>query len=64
MRSRRTETFKLVRSSSGDVAAAGDRFVADGAHWAVVESPVDESPSRSRKEREKERVGGEAEEVG
>lgn len=52
-RSRYTETFRLVRSSSGHTpAGTGDTFVADGEHWEVVESPVEES-SRKRSERTK-----------
>lgn len=48
-RSRHTETFKLVRSNSGDVPTAGQGFIVGGEHWEVVESPVDRSPSKKTK---------------
>ncbi|KAI0348340.1 hypothetical protein BDW22DRAFT_1424524 [Trametopsis cervina] len=51
-RSRRTETFKLVRTSSGHVQTVDGIFAADGEHWQVVESPVEES-SKRRRERAK-----------
>ncbi|KAL4241634.1 hypothetical protein ABKN59_000804 [Abortiporus biennis] len=37
-KSRQTETFKLVRSPSGNVHTVGESFVAGGEHWEVVES--------------------------
>ena len=36
---RRTETFKLVRSSSGNVYAPGQTILAQGQQWEIVESP-------------------------
>ena len=52
MRSKHTETFKLVRTASGNVQTVGNSFVADGEHWHVVESPKEDSPKKSRRERE------------
>jgi hypothetical protein len=51
-RSRRTETFKLVRTSSGHVQTVDGIFAAEGEHWQVVESPKEESPKK-RQERSK-----------
>lgn len=51
MRSR-TETFKLVRSNSGEARTLGHSAVVEGEHWEVVESPTNGSPTkRSRKSR-------------
>ncbi|CAL1695181.1 unnamed protein product [Somion occarium] len=56
---RRTETFKLVRSLSGNVQTVGEGFVAEGEHWEVVESPIDESRKSKRdRRRSKEADGG------
>ncbi|EKM48851.1 uncharacterized protein PHACADRAFT_266054 [Phanerochaete carnosa HHB-10118-sp] len=52
MRSKHTETFKLVRTPSGNVQPVGNSFVADGEHWHVVESPKEETSRKSRRERE------------
>ena len=52
-RSRRTETFKLVRTSSGHVQTVDGVVVdAEGEHWQVVESPKDEN-YKKRHERTK-----------
>ncbi|KAI0095027.1 hypothetical protein BDY19DRAFT_915950 [Irpex rosettiformis] len=51
-RSRRTETFKLVRTSSGHVQTVGGVVDAEGEHWQVVESPKDDIPKK-RHERSK-----------
>jgi hypothetical protein len=42
---RQTETFKLVRSSSGNIYPAGEMIIAAGHQWEVVESDV---PRRSK----------------
>ncbi|KAI0688680.1 hypothetical protein BC835DRAFT_1418990 [Cytidiella melzeri] len=47
-RSRRTETFKLVRTSSGHEQTISGVFAVDGEHWQVVESPADENKRRER----------------
>lgn len=49
VRSRHTETFKLVRSNSSEIGAAGQGFVVEGEHWEVVESPVSSSPTKRKK---------------
>ncbi|KAJ3552895.1 hypothetical protein NM688_g3911 [Phlebia brevispora] len=55
-KSRHTETFQLVRSNSGDVQTIGQRFLVEGEHWEVVESPVERSPTK--KSRRSERAEG------
>lgn len=56
---RETETFKLVRSPSGGMHAAGDVILGMGEQWEVVES---ESPKKSKKkERSRERGAEEGE---
>ncbi|GJE99655.1 hypothetical protein PsYK624_159260 [Phanerochaete sordida] len=52
LRSKHTETFKLVRTASGNVQTVGNSFVADGEHWHVIESPADETSKKSRRERD------------
>jgi hypothetical protein len=47
---RQTETFKLVRSSSGNVYASTERIVAAGQQWEVVESDGRNKPSSKSKE--------------
>ncbi|THH33488.1 hypothetical protein EUX98_g685 [Antrodiella citrinella] len=51
-KSRRTETFKLIRSSSGNVHTVGESIMVEGEHWEVV---ADEK--KSRKERSKSSEG-------
>lgn len=48
MRSKHTETFKLVRSASGNVQTVGETLVADGEHWVV--EPTQNESSRRRRE--------------
>jgi len=43
---RQTETFKLVRSSSGNVYASSETIVAGGQQWEVVESLENKSKGR------------------
>ncbi|KIP12547.1 hypothetical protein PHLGIDRAFT_124072 [Phlebiopsis gigantea 11061_1 CR5-6] len=52
MRSKHTETFKLMRTASGHVQTVDNSFVADGEHWHVVESPKEER-RKSRRDRER-----------
>jgi len=47
---RQTETFKLIRSSSGNVCASTERIVAAGQQWEVVESDGRNKPSSKSKE--------------
>lgn len=47
---RQTETFKLVRSLSGNVYASTERIVAAGQQWEVVESDGRNKPSSKSKE--------------
>ncbi|CCM04202.1 uncharacterized protein FIBRA_06368 [Fibroporia radiculosa] len=48
-RRRETETFKLVRSSSGNAPSNGDVIVGMGEQWEVVESPSELFPKKSKK---------------
>ena len=56
--SRQTETFKLVRSSSGNVYASGETILAAGQQWEVVESvEAKEKKGKSSKSKEQESGG-------
>jgi hypothetical protein len=48
--SRQTETFKLIRTASGNVLPANETITAGGEHWEVVESS-DSSKKNKTKER-------------
>ena len=54
--SRQTETFKLVRSSSGNVYASGETISAAGQQWEVVES-VEAKEKRRKSSKLKEETG-------
>ncbi|KDR85398.1 hypothetical protein GALMADRAFT_51774 [Galerina marginata CBS 339.88] len=51
---RQTETFKLVRSSSGNVYASGETITAAGQQWEVVESIEAKGRKSSSKSKDKE----------
>ncbi|TCD67109.1 hypothetical protein EIP91_000572 [Steccherinum ochraceum] len=51
-KSRRTETFKLIRSASGNVQPVGESIIVEGEHWEVVADAKKEE-KKSRKERSK-----------
>lgn len=49
---RRTETFRLVRSTSGNVVTSpSETIMANGQHWEVVEQPVLTTKRSSRRDR-------------
>lgn len=52
--SRQTETFKLIRSSSGHIYASGQTISAAGEQWEVVESKQSSGKERSSKSRDRE----------
>ena len=51
---RQTETFKLVRSSSGDVYASSQTILVQGQQWEVVESVDVRRRERSTRSRDRE----------
>lgn len=53
--SRKTETFRLVRSSSGNVYASSETIRAAGEQWEVIEAVNSGSRSKSRDERKENR---------
>ncbi|TFY72416.1 hypothetical protein EVG20_g594 [Dentipellis fragilis] len=54
VKSRETETFRLIRSpSTGQVPTTGQTFVAHGEHWEVVGSPEPAKRSKTLKEEPK-----------
>jgi hypothetical protein len=58
--SRQTETFKLIRTASGNVLPANGTITAGGEHWEVVESSDSskKNKTRERSERSKDRDTG------
>ena len=50
---RQTETFKMVRSSSGNVYASGETISAAGQQWEIVES-VEAKDKRKKSSKTKE----------
>ncbi|KIM88584.1 hypothetical protein PILCRDRAFT_813547 [Piloderma croceum F 1598] len=58
--SRQTETFKLIRTASGNVLPANETITAGGEHWEVVESSDSskKNKTRERSSRSKDRDTG------
>lgn len=52
--SRQTETFKLIRSPSGNIKQAGDVIMGMGEQWEVVGAP-DQASSSAKKSRSKDK---------
>jgi len=52
--SRKTETFRLMRSPSDKVSSSGETITAEGEHWTVVNSS--DAPRRRRTREKNERV--------
>lgn len=55
--SRQTETFKLIRSSSGNIYASGETIVAAGEQWEVVESLDGRTKGRPASSKSRDRAG-------
>ena len=56
---RQTETFKLVRSSSGTIHPAGEKIVVAGHEWEVVESDAPKrSKTKDKLSKSRDREGG------
>ncbi|KAF7981164.1 hypothetical protein HWV62_34935 [Athelia sp. TMB] len=55
--SRETETFKLIRSPSGNVLANNEATTAAGEHWEVVEQVKQAKASKERSSKSKDREG-------
>ncbi|KAJ7897108.1 hypothetical protein B0H14DRAFT_2676923 [Mycena olivaceomarginata] len=58
---RETETFRLVRSSSGNVYASSETIRAAGEQWEVMESSQDRESDSRREQRRQARADKEAE---